>query len=127
MNTETIQVRYVNPPQNGRKTGSIKTADGIYYGVEPAALDRFQVGETYTVEYKEREFNGRIYRDVTRIVAQAAGSPPKQNSGRELHPVEREQIFVLALLKDVPLDIGEQELEKAVNVRRAVWRRTFGS
>ncbi len=50
----TITPKYVNPPKEGRKTGSVKATDGIYYDVWPESLPQFQPNGVYNVEFTER-------------------------------------------------------------------------
>jgi hypothetical protein len=51
MPSTTISVQYVNPVKPGKKNGTIKTADGQLYLVDPTQLGQFQPGQTYTIEY----------------------------------------------------------------------------
>jgi hypothetical protein len=74
MNTKTVKVKYVNQPKEGRKTGSIKTADGEYFDVWPDQLPKFKQGSSYEVEYASREYNGKTYHTVKSIVNGANGA-----------------------------------------------------
>lgn len=68
MPTAAIEVRFVNEPQGSQKTGSIKGAHGEVFSVWPEALPDFQVGKVYDIEFNEREFKGKTYRTVKRIM-----------------------------------------------------------
>lgn len=59
-----LTVKYVNPPKEGSKRGSIKTIDDEFYGVWPETMHVFEPGQTYDVEYSERTSEGRTYRNV---------------------------------------------------------------
>lgn len=64
--TATIQVAYVNPPEEGKNKGSIKTAAGEYFGVWANQLGLFRAGADYEITFKERVWNGKTYRDVVK-------------------------------------------------------------
>lgn len=64
--TATIQVAFVNAPQDGKNKGSIKTSEGEYFGVWANQIGVFRQGASYEIEYKERNWNGKTYRDVTK-------------------------------------------------------------
>ena len=49
----TVTVRYVNDPKPGKKMGSIKSTDDVYYGAWPNQLRQFESGQTYDIEYEE--------------------------------------------------------------------------
>lgn len=69
----TVTVRYVNPPKDGGKRGSIKTIDDEFYGVWPETFHLFEPGRTYHVEYSERTQDGRTFRNVKKVTP--ANSP----------------------------------------------------
>lgn len=71
----TIEIAYVNPPKQGRKTGSVKTSEGQYYDVWPNMLSLFQPGGTYNVEFTERDFKGTTYRTVQKVLGTSVGAP----------------------------------------------------
>ena len=52
--TTRIEIQYVNPPREGKKTGSVKATDGKYYNVWPEKLDQFIEGQSYEVEVEPR-------------------------------------------------------------------------
>ncbi len=62
--TATIEVANVFPAKPGKKTGFVKTTDDELYGVWPNDLPRFRPGETITIQYEEREYNGTIYKTI---------------------------------------------------------------
>jgi hypothetical protein len=64
MPSSTLTVKYVNPPREGSKRGSIKTVDDEFYGVWPENIELFEPGVTYEVQYVERTTNGRTFRNV---------------------------------------------------------------
>ena len=83
MPTATIEVKYVNEPSEGKKTGSIKGANGELYGVFPEMLPNFTTGKVYEVEYGEREFKGKMYRTIKRIMPRQFGAPAPVDSWKE--------------------------------------------
>ena len=70
--TTRIEIQYVNPPREGKKTGSVKATDGKYYNVWPEKLDQFIEGQSYEVEVEPREFKGETYRTIKRVLANGA-------------------------------------------------------
>lgn len=122
-----VKIAYVNPPQQGRKNGSIKTDTGEFYGVPPAMLSQFTQGGTYSVEYGERIYNGRTYKDIKS--ASMINAP--SGGGRQTDDVTSERIFVCgainSALQSGQLNIGDEEaVTHAVAMLRSVWARTFG-
>jgi hypothetical protein len=99
--TATIEVAYVNGPKPGKKTGSVKTTDDQYYGVWPNDLGRFQPGNTYKVQYEEREFQGQVYKtikfpkDTPKPAAQNGQSFGVTTSGASTKAVE---MFVMGVI-----------------------------
>lgn len=51
MPTTAIKVSFVNEPKPGKKMGSIRTDDGVYYSVYPEKLDMFLPGQSYRINY----------------------------------------------------------------------------
>src|SRR5690348_11708916 len=74
IHTADILVRFTNPAEGGKKP-SIKTSDGTYYGVTPKDFGRFQQGGRYRIEYTERVWQGRTYRDI-RSLERINSAPP---------------------------------------------------
>jgi len=95
--TANVTVQYVNEPKDGRKTGSIRGTDGIYYGAWPDKLRMFEEGETYEISYKEN--NG--FRNIVaakRLAAQPQRRPQQQQdfttidvSNPQPAPIPRQQ------------------------------------
>jgi hypothetical protein len=73
MPSATVTVKYVNPPQEGGRRGSIKTVDNEYYGVWPENMHRFEPGRTYRIDYAENTRGDRTFKNVKRVLL--AGSP----------------------------------------------------
>ena len=61
-----VTAKYVNAPKNNSKYGSIKGADGKYYGFTWAQF-QFEVGQTYDVETQDKEVNGKTYTTITAV------------------------------------------------------------
>lgn len=68
MPVATVEVRFVNPVPEGKKTGSIKGSRDEYFLVYPELLPQFQVGKVYELEYKTHEFKNQEYHTVQRIL-----------------------------------------------------------
>lgn len=65
LHTAEILVRFANPADGTRKP-SIKASDGTYYGVKPVDFGRFQEGGRYRIEFTQRDYKGRTYRDIVK-------------------------------------------------------------
>ena len=134
MPTATIVAKFVNPPQQGKKSGSIKTPENEYYGVPAAMLGQFTQGGTYTVEYKTREWNGKTYKDILSI-SQAQAPSQNQGSGGgskygSYDAETSERVFVCgalnAFIKAGKIETNANAVVGAVNALRSAWAQTFG-
>ena len=140
--TTTVVPSFVNPPKAGKREGSIKVADGSYYGVPPALLSNFQAGNSYTVEYTEKQgtgqWAGKVFRSITRIAATEQAKPEQaaaqQSGGGTRYGATddktAERIFCCgalnAAIQSGNVVLGKPELITLVNDLRAVWANTFG-
>lgn len=136
MPSATINVKYVNQPQVGKKMGTVKTDTGEYYSVQPAMLGQFLPNGAYTVEYTERMWQGKPYRTVQSITAAAAPTPSTSHGGGSYgggrwSPEKEEQVFVTALLKSFieagKIEPSGEQLTKAIAIMRSVYAGTFGT
>lgn len=73
MPTATVMTKYVNPPAEGKKQGTIKDAAGKMWGFFPDKVS-FSPGLSYDIEYTEREFNGKTFSTITKATAKANGA-----------------------------------------------------
>src|SRR5262249_53368769 len=102
-----IKVQYVNPPKEGKKLGSIKSADGQYYSVFEKMLDQFTKGMTCKVEYSSRTGDdGREWRTITKVLGNNGSVGPKNDYRSRANPAEAKAIAVLAIAKEC---IGKME------------------
>jgi hypothetical protein len=67
MPVATITPQWINAPKPGAKSGSIKDVNGEYWGVRPDDLSQFTSGVPAEVEYTEREYQGRVYKNIQRL------------------------------------------------------------
>lgn len=136
MPSTIVTIKYVNPARDGYKP-SIKGEDGSTFGCKEEKLSLFEKGRTYKIEYSERSFNGKTYRNVESAApveaantsqtgaASPSTSMPPPGNGKE------EQIFVCALLKE-GIRSGQVKIEKAslwaaTNLFKGLWRASFGN
>jgi hypothetical protein len=140
MPSTVAQIKYVNPARDGYKP-SIKTEDGQTYGCKEEKLSLFEKGRTYKIEYSERSFNGKTYRNVESAAPVETGipsqNPPQTGAaspGALATPPQSgnsEQIFVCALLKEGirsgHIKIEKASLWEATNLFRGLWRASFGT
>jgi hypothetical protein len=126
MSMATIEVRYADPPKAGKKLATVKTVEGQLFGVKPAQLGLLQPGQTYKVEYSEREWQGRTYQTITKIepASQHNGHKPQAQSSPD---GERE--FVTRILATIiaahAIDVRQDAITNTVRMLRTVYRETM--
>lgn len=80
MPTESIVAKWVNPPKDGKKYGSIKTQEGFTYFATSSVLSNASKGPL-TVDWEEQKWGqGDPVKVVTRIIP-----PPAQSNGGNGH------------------------------------------
>jgi hypothetical protein len=144
MSTQTlIHVAFVNAPRPGDKKGSLKTKDGVYYGVWADQWSRIEgqveEGGTYEIEYDESEFKGKTYRNIKTekgiktILAPGFAEAQAKSNGvykYSTNPTDAERMFVCSILNAYvaagKVMLNPTEIEHAVNMLRSVWGETFG-
>jgi hypothetical protein len=129
--TATVEVAYVNQPQAGKKEGSIKTKDGVYYGVKPTLLGLFQQGGTYEINFDTTNFKGKDYHHVQAVKPVAVASTGAASGGGNSKAVQ-EHIFVCGAFNNAmhggQVDIRDElGMIEAVNRLREVYKRTFAN
>jgi hypothetical protein len=60
----TITPAFINAPKPGARSGSIKDETGEYWGIRPEDMGLFQRGVPAEIEYTEREYQGKIYKNI---------------------------------------------------------------
>lgn len=131
MNTATIEVRFADPPKDGKKQGTIKTATGEMFGVWPDKLGLLQPGRTYEVEFSERPYKGRVYKTIIKCKPvdqiRSEAQPERVTTVKTATP---EQQFVTACLgsaiESQQVEMNDKSLHDAVMLLRVVWGKTFG-
>lgn len=131
MPVATIVPKYVNPPAVGKKEGSLKLADGSFYGIPPAMLSQFQVDGTYSVEYKERTWQGKTFRSISAINSSAApSSPPSTGKYGQTDDATAERIFCCGALNAFitagKIEPSAANVVQAVKALRVAWAETLG-
>ena len=142
MNTATVEVKYVNPPKDGKQYGSIKSNNNESWPVKADRIKDFAVGNTYEVAYTEGT-NG--FRNIIGVKPLA---PPKRNSSvsdvaleqgqftqvpPQAQPAPKasqsEHIFTCGgLYRDIEMGrvgTSEDELVERTVLWRNVYRRAF--
>jgi hypothetical protein len=136
MPTATITAKYVNPPQEGKKNGTIKTPEGVYYGLPANWVNQFTQGASYDVEYKENDFKGKTYKTITKF-AMSQAAPAQTNSGAAsgkygaTDDKTAERIFCCGALNAAihsgKVELRTESLAGLTNILRDVWALTFGA
>ena len=143
LQTAEILVRFTNPAE-GSKKPSIKASDGTYYGVTPKDFGRFQPGGRYRIEYTERVWQGRTYRDIRSLepirsepvasgdTRSRAPSPGQRSvpegegvtgGAPELHFVTR---TLAAAISICAVEMTQEGVASKARMLRAVYRDVFG-
>lgn len=128
MLTATITPKYINPPRGSARSGSVKDADGVYWGVPTDMLNQFSAGKVVTVEYETSEYNGKQYKNVKRI---SAATPAQQQQATAKADSTSERIFVCGIVNAAvasgKLALDPNAITDAVHAAREAWSMTFGS
>ena len=102
MATATVTVAFVNQPKPGKKRGSIKSTDNVYYQVNPAMLSSFAQGGQYEIVYETQEFNGMSFH-VVQSAKQTVAPPPKAANGsntyRETSAKDAKRMWETAVMR----------------------------
>lgn len=130
-NTAVIEVKFADPPKNGKKQATIKTVDGIVYGVWPDKFGLLQPGRAYEIEFSERTFDGKTYRTIRSCKPKANTEPDTMPVGTAKPSAGDETRFVTTILAAMIAgrtmdDYTEGGLVRAATMLRAVYRRSFG-
>lgn len=81
MGQATITVKYKDAPKEGKKMWSISDGSQRFL-VTPEEQDRFNIGGTYSLNYKTSQFNGRDFHTVVGAPKQPNGyAPPTNGNG----------------------------------------------
>lgn len=125
--TATIEVKYADPPRDGKKQGTVKTADGAIYGVWPDKLGLLRPGNVYEVEVTERKYNGRVYRTIVKAKPQAANSNTNAHKPAQSNTnLDAEGEFVARVLsasiQACAVDYNRESLTTTARMLRQVYR-----
>ena len=156
MQTATVEVKYVNPPKDGKQYGSIKTASNDMWPVKADRIRDFEAGNTYELAWTEANNGFKNIIGVKRIVPQAQPQPgqfeqfdarqPAIRNGaapaakpaaaakeyyRPTAPRDSERMFVCAIaghwIDTGRVDMTEDAMVDLVRSLRTVYARTFGT
>lgn len=131
LHTAEILVRFANPAEDGKKP-SIRASNGDYYGVKPADFGRFQPGGRYRIEYTERVFKGRTYRDIVKCERQEAQAQSTHQrstmAAGDATPGEAEFVSrcLAASIASCAVGRAREELTERAKMLRAIYREVFG-
>lgn len=118
----TIEVAKAEPPKAGKKQGTIRTTSGEVLGVWPDKLGLLRPGNSYLVEFSEREWNGRTFKTITKVQPQAANA----NNSKAASGDDREFEFVARVLsasiQACAVTYTREGLTDAVRMLRNVYR-----
>ena len=75
MQTATVEVKYVNPPKEGKQYGSIRGANNDSWPVKADRIREFEPNKAYEIAYTEGSNGFKNIIGVKRIVPQAQPQP----------------------------------------------------
>jgi len=137
MNVATIEVKSTADPEEGKKQGSVFTADGQKFKCWPDMLGRFRPGNAYKVEFDTTEYKGHTIRTIKRAKPAPNAMAPieQERSSRPAPsldtPTNQELMFVTrvlsAMVQGGRVAQSEEELAKAAQMLRGAYRRIFGT
>lgn len=88
MPSTTINVRFINQPKPGQRSGSVRDANGVYYGVPPNMLGMFRENTSYEIFYEESQGrDGRTYYNIKTV--NPVGGPPQSSFPGVQNPLPR--------------------------------------
>ena len=88
----TITVQYVNAPRPGQFSGSIKDAQGNYWGIPGHATHLFQPGQTYEVMYWQKQTqSGKVFNNIASVNGQELSDKAQQQPTPQPQPQPRPQ------------------------------------
>jgi hypothetical protein len=118
-----IEIVETHPPQNGKKLAKVKTKSGDVFGIWPDKLGALRVGQRYEIEVEEKEFNGRMYRKITKAKP-AGGNGHAPAIAADHGEAERRFIadMLAAAVRSGAVKFAAADLRAAIATLRAVWR-----
>lgn len=138
----TVTPKYINEPRGNAKSASIKDADGTYWGIPPAMMSSFRVGQPYIVKYDvtDSKDGTRQFKNIKSATpvggASVVAMPQKEvrtghgGGFNSTDTATAERIFVCGILnaavRSGACSIEAEELARVVRESRAAWAETFG-
>jgi hypothetical protein len=130
MNTATIEVAFVNPPKDGKKQATIKTSTGDLFGIWPDKLGLLRPGESYKVDFSERNYNGKTYRTITKVTPGQGTLVSIAGGKRAATPIPDSSEFefvtriLAAMIAANAIQCEKEELANAIKTLGEVYRET---
>lgn len=147
MQTATVEVKYVNPPKEGKQYGSIRDLTGTTWPVKADRIKEFAQGEKYEIAFIESDSGFRNLIGVKHLAVQPdlprgkfSNTPAQRTNGAQRIPIAeaepaptkastQEQIFATGgIYRDIEMGrvgTSENELVERVILWRNVYRRAF--
>src|SRR5215468_69925 len=133
-----LTIKYVNPPKEGKKRGSIKGTDDSFFLVIPGDLHLFEPGKTYDVvyiqngEWKTVQSATAVEASPQRPTPTAAPAASHDMGGefnRQTNPIDAQRMFVCANLTAFiaagKVELDPKSLGDAVNMLKRLWTYAF--
>jgi hypothetical protein len=119
-----ILVSQIHPPPYGKKMAHINAENGQVFEVWPDKLAGVEIGKSYEVETREREFNGRTIRSIEKIspAKNTATPAPIPNSQASPYPGGAEFVGRTIAALIIRGEIGASQVAKTTARLRQIWR-----
>lgn len=133
MNAKIIKVKFARPAKENKKQATIHTEDGAVFGVWPDKFGLLRPGQTYRVEFSERDYKGKTYRTITKCEPAAVveerssdqGTIPQRSSPNDAEFEFVTRILGAAIQSQVVDCQTENDLIKAARLLRQVYAKVF--
>jgi hypothetical protein len=131
--TTVIEIASIRPPKEGKKVATVVSNTGQSFEIWPEKLAALKVGERYSIEVEEREFNGRPIRKITKARPADTANGSANGHAKPSGPTscDAEMMFVSATLNAFiaagKIGLDARELGNATQLLRLLWSHTFGN
>lgn len=131
--TTIIEIASIRAPKEGKKVGTVVDTNGRPFEIWPDKMNGLTEGGRYEVEIREREWNSRTIRQITK--AKPAETVQAANGNARTIPIatvapDAELAFVSSALNAFiaagKVNLDARELIQATTTLRMLWSASFG-
>jgi hypothetical protein len=133
--TTIIEITAIRPPKTGKKVATVVAASGQSFEIWPDKMGGLQEGGRYEVEIKEREWNSRTIRQITKATPVAAANGNARtvpiSTPSPIPSADAEQAFVArtlaAFIAAGKINLDARELGEATRLLQRLHSHFFGT